>query len=90
MARYALTAMLFSKDPDLLTFALLDPSLAFGLQEDLEDSTCFHCAVFRDPGTDEAAAASPSLVSLTAARLWSHLRKFHRVVAPDQSFFLLR
>lgn len=121
-ARKKFRELLFTDRPELSTFALLDPSLAFGLFEELENGDGFHRCLFRDPVDGSEGSAYPWLVeltpessilrkfckagsiggwwddepgilirtSMTPERLWSHLRKFHRISDAGGKWFLLR
>lgn len=116
-----LTAILFS-DPTWQTYALIDPSLVFGLSVELGKSDEFHRCLHRNPDHGNAGEAYPWLVrlqpespvfhklctsgqprgwwedevgifirtTLPPDRLWSHLRKFHRVRDENGDWFLLR
>ena len=121
-ARPKLTELLFSESPELSAFVLLDPSLAFGLLDELENAGIFYRCLFRDPVDGSGEDAYPWLVelepgspilrklcrsadiggwwdeepgifirtSMTPERLWSHLRKFHRIADVNGRWFLLR
>lgn len=116
-----LTNILFP-DNTRTTYALIDPSLAFGLTSVLEQSDLFHRCLHRHPDDESFGSVYPWLVelkpdsaifrklctsgmprgwwdvevnifirtTLTADRLWSHLRKYHRIPDEDGRWFLLR
>lgn len=109
-------------DKSRTTYALIDPSLAFGLTSILEQSDLFHRCLHRNPDDENFGSVYPWLVELTpdstifrklctsgmprgwwddevsifirttlpADRLWSHLRKYHRIPDEHGSWFLLR
>ena len=116
-----LTKILFP-DKSRTTYALIDPTLAFGLTSALEQSDLFYRCLHRHPDDEGFGSVYPWLVeltsdsaifrklctsgmprgwwddevnifirtTLTADRLWSHLRKYHRIPDEHGRWFLLR
>lgn len=64
-ARPLLETALFGQPGKPNAYALIDPALAFGLEEQLDLAECQHRSLHRTPESNDAASAYPWLVTLT-------------------------